>query len=277
MSRGRARIYNLITLIVIILAILWIVYVVSRLAGPPPAPTTEAVIVPTALVLPTETDTFTPTFTHTFTRTYTPTQTPTETLTPSITPSFIPSNTPITPTNTLTLTPVPTSTIEPSVTLTETPVPSLTITRTIEPTLTDTPGPTAVSFTPQATVPPPSAFPFEVRDDQVIFTTNFANIAGCAWQGIGGQVFSIDGSPLPGIRVHVFGNGLELFADSGSNTLYGPSGWEIAVSNVVNTGTYLVELQTPQGTIISPQKSVTFSANCGSNLALVNFRQNRPF
>lgn len=276
MGRGRARLYNLITLIVIIIAILWIIFVVSKLAGPPPASTAAVVVVPTAQVLPTETDTFTPTFTHTFTRTYTPTNTPTETLTPSITPSLIPSNTPITPTNTLTLTPVPTDTIVPSATLTETPVSSLTITSTLEPTLTETPTPIVPDFTPQPTVPPPSPFPFVVRDNQVILTTNFANIAGCAWQGIGGQVFGIDGSPLPGIRVHVFGNGLELYADSGSNPLYGPSGWEIAVANTVNSGTYVVELQTQQGTVISPQQNVTFSSSCDGNLALVNFQQNRP-
>ncbi len=277
MGRGRARWYNLITLIVIILAILWIIFVVSKLAGPPPSPTTVAVAVPTALVLPTETDTYTPTPTHTYTYTFTPTHTPTETLTPSITPSLIPSNTPITPTSTLTLTAVPTDTIVPSATLSETPVPSLTITTTVQPTLTETPGPTTVNFTPQATVPPPSPFPFVVRDNQVIFTTNFANTAGCAWQGIGGQVFGIDGSPLPGIRVHVFGSGLDLFADSGSNTLYGPSGWEIAVANNITSGTFMIELQTPQGTIISPSQNVTFPSNCSSNLALVNFQQSRPF
>lgn len=277
MGRGRARWYNLITLIVIILAILWIIFVVSKLAGPPPSSTAAAVVVPTALVLPTETDTSTPTNTPTYTRTYTPTNTPTQTLTPSITPSLIPSNTPITPTNTLTLTAVPSDTIVPSATLSETPIPSQTITQTIAPTLTETPAPTVINFTPQATVPPPSPFPFVVRDNQVIFTTNFANTAGCAWQGIGGQVFGIDNSPLPGIRVHVFGNGLELFADSGSNTLYGPSGWEIAVANNITPGTYTVELQTPQGTIISPQQTVTFPSNCSGNLALVNFQQSRPF
>jgi hypothetical protein len=39
-----------------------------------------------------------------------------------------------------------------------------------------------------------------------------------------------------------------------------------------------VELQSQQGTIISPQVTVTYEGgNCSKNLALVNFEQTRPF
>lgn len=280
MGRGRARIYNIISLIFVILAVIWIVYVILQVTGPTTTSTAAAVIVPTALVLPTASNTFTPSFTPTNTDTLTPTPTFTSTLTPTITPTLIASSTPVTPTDT----PVPSATLTstpiPSTTLTFTPVPSLTITVTIGPTLTpvpSTPVPTLPNFTPQPTQPPPSPFPFVVKDNQVIFTTNFANAAGCAWQGIGGQVFDTNGQPLPGIRVHVFGNGLDVFATSGSNTLYGPSGYEIAVANTIGNNTYLVELQTDQGTIIAPQQAVSFPSDCARNLALVNFQQSRPF
>jgi hypothetical protein len=288
MGKGRARFYNLISIILLILAIAWIVFVISQMLAPPPVVEAPVVFVPTAALLPTSTDTFTPTFTLTYTLTYTATFTLTPSLTPSITPSVPPSATPITPT--LTFTPTRTFTNTPSPTpitptITESITPSLTITSTIAPTLTpivtDTPIPPTLTatrdFTPQPTPPPPSPFPFDLKDNQIIFTQNFANAAGCAWQGLGGQVFDVNGQPLTGIRVHVFGNGIDQFTASGTNTLYGASGWEIPLGNTVSLNSYIVELQTPQGTIISPQVTVSFPADCTRNLALVNFQQNRPF
>jgi hypothetical protein len=38
-----------------------------------------------------------------------------------------------------------------------------------------------------------------------------------------------------------------------------------------------VELQASDGTIISPTVQVDFTGDCASNVALVNFRQNRPY
>jgi hypothetical protein len=173
---------------------------------------------------------------------------------------------------TLTLTPSITPSLQPSLTITNTLLPSNT------PVVTDTAVATATSnFTAQPTEPPPSPFPFDWKDGQVIYTTNFANTAGCAWQGIGGQVFDLNDQPLGQIRIHVFGSGVDTYAVSGSNTLYGISGWEIPVSNAVLANSYLVELQTSQGTIISPQVQVTFAGDCSRNLALVNFKQTRPF
>ncbi|MFQ3567081.1 MAG: hypothetical protein SNJ59_08770 [Aggregatilineales bacterium] len=277
MGQGRAVVYNLISLLFLLLSIAVIALVILQLLRPAPQRPRAAVVVPTAAELPTETPTFTPTATPipTETLTPTPTLTPTETPVPTETPpppTFPPTNTPI-PTDTPppTVTPIP-PTITPSLTITNTLVP------TVTPVPTDTPAlePT-LDFTPQPTVPPPSPFPFDVRENQVIFTSNFANAAGCAWQGIGGQVFDINGQPLSQIRVHVFGSGVDAFAVSGSNTLYGPSGWEIPVSNFINTNTYIVELQSATGTIISPQVQVTFTSDCTRNLALVNFQQNRPF
>lgn len=288
MGRGRARTYNLISLILLILAILWIIFVAVRFAQPAPAPTTVFVAVPTSAILPTVTDTYTPTNTPVPTRTLEPTLTPTPsptvptatvrfTLTPSETFTPIPTNTPV-PTNTdVPPTPTqPTNTPNPSATITDTIVPSLT--PLVSPTLAGTQQTVLTgNFTPQPTPQAPSPYPFTLRDDQVIYTQNFANAAGCAWQGVGGQVFDLGSTPLTQIRVHVFGNGIDQYSVSGSNTLYGPSGWEIQVGNAVAGATYLVELQSAQGTIISQQVPVSFPGTCAQNLALVNFQQNRPF
>lgn len=246
-------IYNLISIVFLALTALWIAFVISRLLGPGVEIQATADL-PTPVTIPTLTPS------HTFTPTATPTATPTptETLTPTVTPTEPPT---FTPSPTITDTPGPTSTP------TDTPTPIATFT----PTPTDTPtGPTA-TFT--ATTSP---FPFDLRNNEVVFTQNFANQAGCAWQGIGGQVFDLNGSPLNGLLVRVFGPNLDRLVQSGSNTQYGEAGWEQPVDNVINTNTYFVQLETTAGTIISPRVQVTFPGDCARNLALVRFIQTRP-
>lgn len=276
MGQGRARVYNLLTLIITLATVAFAVAVILLMLKPPPEKVQAQVVVPTMQQLPTLTSTHTPTNTSLPTFTSSPTavpptipatQTPTftpvpiiPTLAPTLTP--IPTETPITPTSTGTLTP----TVPPSPTI----VPSATITTTIEVT------PGAPLITQQATVPPPSPFPFTLKDGQVIFIPNTLNAAGCAWQGLGGQVFDINNQPFTQVRVHVFGSGVDAFAQAGSNTLYGPSGWEIAVGNFPSGNIYQVELQTLTGTIVSQPVTVAFSANdCSLNLALVNFAATR--
>ncbi|MFN8531785.1 MAG: hypothetical protein U0670_24530, partial [Anaerolineae bacterium] len=158
----------------------------------------------------------------------------------------------------------PTSTLFPSVT------PSL------------PPADTATATVPQPTLTPlalgdtPSPFPFALREPAAL-TQNFANAAGCLWQGVGGQVFDVNNLPLTGIRVHVFGPGIDTYVVSGSNTLYGQSGYEIPVGTATSLSAFIVELQSPTGTVISDQVQVNFPNNCSQNLALVNFKQSRPF
>lgn len=278
MGQGRARIYNLISIVFLLLTIGAVALIGVQMATPA-APIVVAVSVPTMAILPsaTNTPTWTPTLTPTLTETPTPTETPS--ITPSTTWTLIPSLTPsltlTVPPPTLTFTPAPTNTINPSATI----APSLTITNTLVVTPTEIPPDTATpsNFTPQPTEPPPSPFPFVLRDNQVIYTMNFANTAQCAWQGIGGQVFDLTGQPLTQVRVHVFGPGIDLYTTSGSNTLYGLSGWEVPLSTTLTSNSYLVELQSSGGTIISSQILVTFVPDCAKNLALVNFSQTRPF
>jgi hypothetical protein len=271
MGQGSARVFNFISLFFLLLAVIVVLFVVFRMSGPALARPTPVVELATLALLPTvtPTDTATNTLVPTWTETFTPTGSATNTDMPTLTPSRTP---PPSATLTQTLPPSSTPPPEPSLTITSTFVPSPT------PVVTDTLAATAASnFTAQPTEPPPSPFPFELMNDQVIYTTNMANTAGCAWQGIGGQVFDLNDQPLAQIRVHVFGSGVDTYAVSGSNTLYGISGWEIPVSNAVNGNSYLVELQTSQGTIVSPQVQVTFPNTCSGNLARIDFKQTRPF
>lgn len=247
------RVYNFISIIFLVLTVLWVAFVISRLLGPT-VETQALADLPTPVTLPT----LTPSSTLPPSATPTDTPTPTETLTPTVTPTETP---------TLTVSPTITDTPGPTSTPTDTPTPPATFT----PTATDTPsGPTA-TFT--ATTSP---FPFDLRENEVVFTQNFANQAGCAWQGIGGQVFDLNGNPLNGLMVHVFGPNIDRFVLSGSNTQYGEGGWEQPVDNVINTSTYFVQLETTAGTVISPRVQVTFPGDCARNLALVRFIQTRP-
>ncbi len=252
MGRGNARTFNIISIIFLLLSIVVIIIVVSRLVGPP-ATAQDVGSLPTPMELPSVTPSFTPlpTLPATFTPTPTNTLTPTDTLSP--TPS-------VTTSPTITDTPAATST------------PSLTPT----PANSDTPVPTETPTGPTPTLEPSlSPFLFDLREGNVIFTSNFANTAGCAWQGIGGQVFDLGGAPMDGLRLHVFGGDIDRRVDSGSNSLYGAAGWEMPVDNKITANTYYVELESQGGTVISPRITVTFPSDCTKNLALVNFVQVR--
>ncbi|MCB9457363.1 MAG: hypothetical protein H6671_15360 [Anaerolineaceae bacterium] len=255
MKSSSAGIFNLISLVFLVLTLGAVFIVITRLAGPP-AQVQEVADIPTIAALPTLTPSNTPTNTQPPTFTFTPTDT-------------------LTPTNTYTASPLPTL----SPTITDTPSATFTPSNTPTPSISPSPTPTATSTAPTNTPEPTlSPFLFELRDNQVIFTENFQNRAsvGCAWQGIAGQVFDENGSPLNGLRVHVFGGDVDRTVTSGDNTLIGASGWEVPVDNKINGNTYQVELMSAVGTIVSQRITVTFAQDCSKNLALVNFRRTRP-
>jgi hypothetical protein len=254
MGQGSARIFNLISIIFLLLAVGWIVYVVVQILRPAPVSQQAAAALPTAYVIPTGTPTNTPL----------PTSTATDTLTPTIT---------LTPTETPTQTAIPSASATITETLGPTDTPTLTPTlpATFTPTLTETPsGPTATL------APTLSPYPFILRENRVDFTQNFTNTAGCAWQGVGGQVFDLSTQPLTGYIVHVFGGDIDRFVRTGDNTNYGVAGWEQQLATAINSNTYYVELQSPQGTVVSERVQVNFTSDCARNLALVNFIQTRP-
>lgn len=240
MGEGKGTIYNIISVVFLVLTLLAVVFVIMRLAGPPVEKQEVAVALPTVGVLPTLTPTAIPTtgLPPTFTLTPTDTLTPTNTEPPTFTPTVSP---------TITDTPAPTET------------PTITPTASVSPT----PMPTETPTGPTPTLAPTqNPYLFELRQGQVIFTQNFANTAGCAWQGLGGQVFNTDGAPLNGLKIHVFGTNFDRTVDSGSNSLYGPGGWEIPVDNKISAQTYYAELMSPGGTVVSARIQVTFPSDC---------------
>jgi hypothetical protein len=179
------------------------------------------------------------------------TLTPSITPTPSDTPTLTPSRTPRGPTDTPTLT--------PSIT----PTPSNT------PTLTPT-GPTP---TPSRTR---SAFNYTLQGNQPTYLANFANSAGCNWQGIAGQAFDLAGRPVVGLLVHLEGGGLNVDAITGSKPEYGTGGYEFFLNSPprATTNTYRVQLRTTGGQPLSDTYVINTFDTCDKNLALVNFVQN---
>jgi hypothetical protein len=251
MGSGNDRLWNAVSIFFLVATVLVIIYFIFRgITGGQ----VESAAVPTARVLPTITVTPIP-------PTATETQIPTETQTP-----------------TETVTPLPSSTARPTVTNTPTPLPSATVTETptITPTLDVTFTPTVIPSPtgPSPTAPP--ALPF-AGPPQVQFTRNFANTAGCAWQGIGGQVLALGGGQFTTpLQVHVYSTGQDFpRVFTGSNSAYGASGFEVRVANAITTETFYVQLESRSNIPVSPPVQVDFPGDCEQNVALINFEQVR--
>lgn len=114
-----------------------------------------------------------------------------------------------------------------------------------------------------------------MQPNSLILRENYANSAGCSWQGIAGQATTIFGEPLIGIQVRVVGMEKELSTLTGTNTFYGPSGWEVVLGEQAASGWYTVELWSDNERV-SPTVEVVFTGSCQQNLATVNFILARP-
>ncbi|MGB7339339.1 MAG: hypothetical protein WBC91_10645 [Phototrophicaceae bacterium] len=247
---GTNRTYNIASIGFVVAALLTcIITLLVVLLGGGGSPVAQAL--PTQLSLPTATETAMPTVTRTsLPATFTPTYTATSTIQSTVTAS-------------------PTFTTSP--TLSPTP----TITTTVLPS--DTP---TATFTPLPTLgtppPSPSPFLFGLREDPT-FVSNL-NASGCAWQGIGGQVLDLAGNAsATQLVISVTGGGLPqaLTTANNTNSLYGQGGYEVQLSNSINTQTYFVQLVSQFGTPVSEVIQVTFPGTCEGNAALLTFQQTR--
>lgn len=198
-------------------------------------------------------------------------QFPTLTPTPEIA-TLVPTWTPIA--EEPTVTPIPFSTIRPSVTPSIVPtLPSRTPTPTYTPTPTDTP-----TATPPGPSPTPSptraAYLFTRTDDSPRYLENRA--AGCRWMGIAGVVLDLNRRPAaPGsYLVHVWDSGVDQRITIGSAPVYGPSGWELFLFDSPTVRDYNVQLESPNGTVVSQVYRVQTRATCAENLLQLDFVQN---
>ena len=212
-----------------------------------------------------------------------PTAQPSWTPSPTREPSAAPPPT-ATPSPTLTATPAATSTPDPTAASTASPTASRAQpTATVTPTATWTPSPSP-TFTPSpagspgTATPTLSPYPFIVQPGTPLLRENFVDTAaGCNWQGVAGQAVSPRGEPVIGVEVRIAGDDFPgASTTTGANTAYGPSGWELTLSDRPTGDRYQVALWS-DGQQISPTVEIVFSGSCQQNLAIVNFVQTRPF
>lgn len=259
MNRAANLFFNLVTIIFVVLTALTLT-VILRIAGdamePPFLQPGAEEALPTQVVIDTLTPrpSWTPSRTPAPTNTHAPTATPTETPTATGTSTRTPTTT-VTPSTTATFTLTPTNTLVPP---------------TATPTQTNTPTP-SITPTPTATV----EYAFIVQPNSIILRENYANTQGCNWQGIAGQVTTPQGEPVIGVQVRVASPERELTTLTGTNTFYGPSGWEIALGSQPSVGRYTIALWY-NNQPASPPVEIVFPGACQQNLATVNFILNRP-
>jgi len=195
---------------------------------------------------------------------------------------FINPQTPINPLPPTTL-PVLVYTFTPSPT--PRPVLPATWTPTIPPTAqpTDTPQP---SDTPQPTdTPVPTAdlesgTTFNLQEGSPSYETNTLHEeAGCAWLGVGGQIFDTAGDPVPGILVEAGGQlgdiDVSSLTLSGTASNYGESGYEMTLHNapVESNGTLWIQLLDQANLPLTEKIYLQTFDSCDSNLIRVNFVQ----
>ena len=264
-QQQNAGIYNGISILFLVLTLASIMFVVFRMASPPPEETVSPEV---AAELAAGVPTLRPTVTASATATDTPTITPT--LPPSFTPT--PSDTP-----TPTISPTPTTTLSPTPTITDTPGPTLTPSDTPTPSISPTIPATPTSSEPTLTrTPTQSPFFFELRTDPQFIQNQQAS--GCAYQAIGGTVLGLDGLELPQqLQVRVIAPDVDRIRTTGSNSQYGPiAGFEVPVAQQILTQTYIVRLESLGGTQVAGDIQVSFPGDCLQNIAILTYTQIRP-
>lgn len=173
----------------------------------------------------------------------------------------------------------PTATLVP---FTDTPQPTATL--AASPTFTEivptTPVATLAVILPASPLPSPtrteSPFRFTVQGDAPIAVKNVFNQAGCAWMGIGGQVYDLNDRPIIAYVVHLEGGGRDEDSLTGSKPQYGPGGYEFRLADEPKqtTGVYRIQLRDAQGAGLSDWIPIDTYGDCLKNVLVVNFLQN---
>jgi hypothetical protein len=121
-----------------------------------------------------------------------------------------------------------------------------------------------------------SAYPFIKDDVSPQYLQNYANNAGCNWLGIAGEVFDLDGQPVPHgeYLVHVWDSGLDARVVVGDAPVYGPSGYEQYLFDAPRVQEHNLQLESFNGMAVSEVYRVQTRASCNQNLLFFVFVQN---
>jgi hypothetical protein len=160
-----------------------------------------------------------------------------------------------------------------------TPSPSITAGPTATRPATSTPTGTARA-TATGVTPPPGAvntlsvYPFTLQDEAIAYVRN-TTPEGCDWMSIAGQVFDMNGEPIVQLPIQVTGDGgFKELVFSGSETRFGPSGFEVFLDDTLAEAEYIVQLFGTTGMPLSERVVVRTLGTCDGNVAIANFVQN---
>ncbi|MEA3327730.1 MAG: hypothetical protein U9R53_10590 [Chloroflexota bacterium] len=169
-------------------------------------------------------------------------------------------------------------------TLTDIPVVSLTASQTLMHTHTLQPAVTStVTATPTVTPTPTLELRPFVQDGEQE-ATNIELIRpelNCNWLVVAGQVWDLQGDPIPGLTLHLFGQiagfSIDQVRVSGSAPAYGDSGFEFALEGLVlaSQDSLVIQLEDTNGLPLSHPYTIETFEDCQRNLILVNFKKVR--
>ena len=165
------------------------------------------------------------------------------------------------------------SDLEPSSTWTQTPTEILT--NTLSPT-----------FTPQSTptlTPTPELLPFTRYGEPEAMSSSMIpqQKLDCDWLVIAGQVWDLQGGPVVGLALRLYGElggtAIDRTVLSGSALAYGESGYQFALEGMVidSVDSLFIQLVDSNGLLFSHTYAIQTFSDCDMNLILVNFKQVR--
>lgn len=190
--------------------------------------------------------------------------------------------------------PTSTATIQPSATF----PPTVTKRATLTPFPSNTPRPAELVLSPTVMFILPSVDPYAETLDptQKAISGSYsyavqpgspASISsaimrpddGCNWMGVGGQVVDLQGAPIVGLRVQLYGSlhgkVKAITSLTGTVNRYGPAGYEITIADAP-TDTYhtlWLQLFNQSGGAISDKVYFNTSSDCEKNLTIIHFKQ----
>ena len=169
--------------------------------------------------------------------------------------------------------PDPTATSKPK--MTSTAIPEITATPSYTPNATATEKP-AATFTP-------TAVPYSLQLMNPFYLKNFTHgDLGCAWLGVAGQIFNLEGQVQKDILIRAGGeiNGSPVIeemamplAEPDIDLAYGPGGFELTLADsLADTETEVwIQLFSLDGDTLSDKIYLTTYDDCQKNLILLNF------
>lgn len=102
---------------------------------------------------------------------------------------------------------------------------------------------------------------------------------GCNWEGVGGQVFDLNGQPVSDLVIRVYGLYEEqpFYANvlTGVSKSFGPGGYEyqFGSSPLTSDGEITLQVFNLAGQALSTPVSLSTWGTCEGNLMIVNFKE----